>query len=430
MAKFKKAQTDEAAPEQIENGHSDYAVKKSKRTYLIARILAFFAAFLLWIYVASTNTTTDEQDFNLVPITYREESMLKSEYGLIVQSISIDTLNVTLMGNKTDVRAISTSDVKAYVNLGTITKAGEYELEVYVDAPSGTTCVAQTVDRVVVNVDKPAYRTIALTPDNIVLSGWSLEKDCFFGDITVNTNEIVLEGPTLELEKVEDIELRTDVIGNASSSFVATASVHFLDSDGDELVGSGVSVQGEDRLQVSVEVLKTIKVELALDGKNGRLSDSLATISPAQVLLTGSPDALEGIKELTIGKIDETALTEDLVKDFPLSLEGVEITDEDGNAVTSAKATVRYIEEPPQTFTLTDIPVLTGDAIVGYLSVDVTADNADDAKVLEGMKADAVTVSTSAENLTGELDQMTVAFDKAYISVISDYKLHSFRGVE
>lgn len=428
MANFKKNKKDEATPEQLENGHGDYAVKKSKRTYMIARILAFLAAFLLWVYVASTNTTTDEQDFNLVPITYREASVLKNEYGLIVQSISIDTLNVTLMGNKTDVRSISTSDVKAYVNLGSITKAGEYELDVYVDAPSGTTCVAQTVDKVVVNVDKPSHKTIALSTDNVVLSGWSLEKDCFFGDITLSSNEIVLEGPTLELEKVEDIKLRTDVIGNADSSFVATASVHFLDSDGDEIVGSGVSVQGGNQLQVSVQVLKKVKVKLVLNGKNGRLSDEQVTIVPGHVWLTGEPDTLSGIKELSIGKIDETTLTEDLVKDFTLTFDGAEITDEDGEKITTAKATVRYVEEPITTFTVAEVPVYAGDELVGYVDVDVTADHAEDAEVLRGMKAANITVRAVADAL-GDLEKMDVSFEKPYISAVSDYELHSFSEV-
>lgn len=430
MWNFKKLLSgSKTSPEQPENDHGgDYAVKRSKRTDLIARILAILAALLLWAYVTTTNSTTEERNFSLVPVTYREESILKNEYGLIVQSINIDTLNVTLMGNKTDVRQLTASDVKAYVNLGSITRAGEYELDVYVDVPSGTTCVAQTVDKVMVSVDKPATKTLPLSSDNVVLSGWSLDKDCFFGDITLNAEAIIIEGPTLELEKVADVELRTDVIGNASDSFSATVTAHFMDAEGDEIVGSGVSVQGGNHLRVSVEVLKTAKVKLVLDGKNGPLSDEQVTLNPTHVWLTGEPSALAGRKELVVGSIDETVLTEDSRQTYPLTLDGIEITNESGERITSVTATVKANVQPAKTVTVTDIPVWQGEAVIGYVAIDITAENAVDGEILDLLTADNITVYSPADNLTGDLNKMTVSFDKPYLAAIDEYKLYAFRG--
>lgn len=425
MANLKKLRS-ESSPEQPQNDHGgDYAVKKNKTIYLIARILAFLSAFLLWIYVASTNTTTDEQDFRLVPIAYREESILKNEYGLIVQSINIDTLNVTLMGNRTDVRSLSASDVKAYVNLGSITKAGEYELDVYVDVPSGTTCVAQTVDKVMVSVDKPSTKTMPLSADKVVLSGWSLEKDCFFGDITLSAEEVVLEGPTLELAKVADIEVRTDVIGSANAGFTATASVHFIDSEGDEIIDSGVSVRSGNHLQVTVDVLKTVKVELKLEGKNGLLSDELVTLNPSHVWLTGEPKAVEGRKELVIGSIDETELKADTVQTYPLVLDGIKITDGAGEEITSVSASIQVSVLPTRTFT--GLPILRDRSLIGYITLDVRAVSSAEEAKLKTLTSYDITVhateTISANNLDGLVVTLAAPYDSiAYVVSCYDFE--------
>lgn len=430
MFDFKKIFTGKSSsPEQPVNDHGgDYAVKKSKRTDVIARVLAILAAFLLWAYVTTTNSTTEERSFSLVPVTYREESILKNEYGLIVQSINIDTLNVKLEGLKSDVRAINASDVKAYVSLGSITEAGEYTLDVYIDVPSGTTCVAQSVDKVVVSVDKPDTRKLPLSDEKVVLSGWSLEKDCFFGEITLNEKEIILEGPTLELEKVADVEVRTDVIGSASDSFTATASVHLIDTEGNEIVGSGVSVRGGNHLEVSVEVLKKVKVDLKLKGKYGQLSNDLVTITPAQVWLTGEPEALEGMKELSIGSIDETTLTEDSEQSFLLTFDGVKITNEAGEQISSATAVIRVSALPVRTFA--NLPVLRNGAVVGSVTIDVRAVSADDAEKLQLLTADRITVNASSADSSVELNELTVSFDEAYEDAVYAIALRGYREAD
>lgn len=416
-------------PDQPEQNHGgDYAVKRSKRTDLVARILAILAAILLWIYVSTTNSTTEEQTFSLVPVTYREESILKNEYGLIVQSINIDTLNVTLEGLKNDVRSIAVSDVKAYVNLGGITEAGEYTLDVYVDVPSGTTCVSKTVDKVVVSVDRPSTKDFPLSTDKVELSGWSLDKDCFFGDISLSSDRIVLEGPTLELEKIADIKVRTDMIGSANASFTATASVHFIDAEGDEIVDSGVNVQGDNILKVSVEVLKKMKVELKIEGKEGILSGDRVTLTPAYAWLTGEPEALEGKKEWIVGSIDETTVYADTTKTYPLALDGCQITDDSGEAVTSVSVVIKGVPKPVLNHTLTDLPVLQGETVVGYVSMNLTASDADDAEKLKTLTSRSVTVYLPVGSSLNTVDDLLVSFEKEFLTVIDEYDLYGYRG--
>lgn len=426
MSKSEKNKN-QVSPELSEQNHSgDYAVKKNKSIYMIARVLAFLAAFLLWVYVASSSSTTEEQDFNLIPITYHDESNLKNEYGLIVQSISIDTVNVTLMGNRTDVRSISASDIKAYVSLGDVNEAGEHELSVIVDVPSGITCVAQTVDKVVVSVDKPSTKTVALSGDMVKLSGWSLAKDCKFGEVALDKQEIVLEGPTLALEKVAAVELRTDAIGSATGSFTAAASVHFIDAKGDEILDSGVSVRGGNQLQVSVEVLKTVRVKLVLNGKNGVLSDELVTVSPAHLMLTGEPDLLEGIKELTVGTVDETQLKSDTKINYAIDLDGILIENEAGEPVTTVSANVQVSKLPTRSFD--GVPVMRGENVIGYATLTVRAATPEHSEKLDSLSLEQITVKARVDSPEGKLGEMEITFEESFSNAVYAIALSDYRG--
>ncbi len=428
MWNFKKLFSDRTSEKQKDDREGDYAVRKNKRTDILARVLSILAAFLLWAYVATTTTTTEERSFSLVPVTYREESVLKSEYGLIVQSINIDTLNVTLMGSKNDMRSLTASDVKAYINLGSITEAGEYTLDVYVDVPSGTTCVSKTVDQVVVSVDKPSTKAIPLSTEKVSLSGWSLEKDCFFGEISLSAEQVVLEGPTLELEKVSDVEVRTDVIGSAGSSFTATATVHFLDSEGNELTVPAVNVQGGTNLRVSVEVLKTKKVKLKLIGQNGYLSDDLVTLTPAYVLLTGEPEQVNEIgSEWEVGSIDEKTLKGDDVRTYQLELAGIKITDEADMPISAVTAVIQVSSLP--TRTLSDVPVYRGDEIVGYITMDVRAVSSADSAKLQSLTVDKVTVYSGLNSPLGDLSAMIVSFEEPFRGAVYEFNLYGFQEV-
>lgn len=426
MSKYEKNQN-QTSPDLPEQNHAgDYAVKRNKSIYMVARILAFLAAFLLWVYVASSSGTTEEQDFNLIPITYHDETNLKNQYGLIVQSISIDTVNVTLMGNKTDVRSISASDVKAYVSLGDVNEAGEHELSVIVDVPSGITCVAQTVDKVVVSVDKPSTKTLPLSADKVKLSGWSLAKDCKFGEITVDKQEIVLEGPTLALEKVADVELHTDMIGSANGSFTASASVHLIDAKGDELFDSGVTVRGGNQLQVSVEVLKTVKVKLVLNGKNGVLADELVTIAPSHLMLTGEPELLEGIKELSVGTVDETQLKSDTRIDYALELDGIMIQNEAGKEITTVSANVYVSKLPIRNFT--DLPVTRDGEVIGYATLAVRAVTLAHSEKLNSLTAEQIQLVSRVDSPEGKLGEMNVTFDEGFSEAVYAIALTDYRG--
>lgn len=398
---------------------------QKRRFEVFAKVMAVLVALGLWVYVVSTNTTSEERDFSLVAVTCQGEDALRTQHGLIVQSISIDTLNVTVMGSRQQVRALTADQVKAYVTLSDIETADEYQRTVYVDVPSGITVVSQSVQQVVVSVDSPATREFPITTKNLSLRGWSLAEGCFFGTTQLNIDKLTLEGPTRALEKVANIQLRTDVIGAATGTFSVTATPYLLDGEGNVLTDNRITIVEKNLVEARIEVLKSKTVPLTVTGKYGYLTADQVNITPKSVVITGDPQAVDAMDALWLGEVDETVLKGDEKQNYPITAEGLTVTDEEGNAVQEAKAEFCFADLP--TRTVENVIVWRGDRIAGTVNVTVRAKNAEAAAQLQALQAEQIAIYSDANALEGNTSAMTVVFseffrDAVYVISLDGYQ--------
>lgn len=407
-----------------DNRHVDYTVQKNRKFDMIARVLAVLAALLLWIYVVSTTTVSEEKDFSLVPVVCNGEESLRSEYGLVVQSISIDTLNVRLMGNRQTLRKVTGEQVKAYVSLAEIDVAGEYELKVYVDVPSGITVVSQSVSQVIVEVDRTSQKQLSVVEKHISLRGWTLPDGCFFGSISPSVEQLTVEGPTMSLQKVASVELRSDVIGDADESFTVTATPYLLDSKGNIITDSALSIREAGEIKISVEVRKAKTVPLKLKGKYGYLTEEQYTLTPATAVIVGDPKKVDATDSLTIAVVDETLLKDKATGKYPLFADGLVVTDPHNIPLSTVDAKFDLSKLP--VLTVTEVLVMRGNRAVGSVNVTVRGVNAEAAAILQALTAKDITVYSDTEQPEGALTAMTAVFTESlraylYAIEISDY---------
>lgn len=412
------------AEEGGDNRHVDYTVQKNRKFDMVARILAVLAALLLWTYVVSTTTVSEEQDFSLIPVVCNGEESMRSEYGLVVQAISIDTLNVRLMGNRQDLRAVTAEQVKAYVSLAEIDAAGEYELKVYVDVPSGITVVSQSVSQVVVEVDRTAQKKITVSEENLSLRGWTLSDGCFFGDTALSVDTLTVEGPTMSLQKVAGVELRSDVIGDANGSFTVTATPYLLDSKGNIITDSALTIREAGQIKISVEVLKSKTVPLKVQGKHGYLTAEQYKLSPAIAVIEGDPKTVDSTEFLTVAVVDETKLSSNQKSIFELKVDGLKVSDVHNIPLANVNAEFDLSALP--THVVKQVPVLRGSEAVGSVTVTVRGVSADVAAIVQALTARDITVYADTEQPEGTVSAMTAVFTenlRAYVYAveISDY---------
>ncbi len=406
---------------------TEIPVDPQKRRFdLFAKVMAVLVALGLWVYVVSTTTTSEERDFSLVAVTCQGEDALRTQHGLIVQSISIDTLNVTVMGSRQQVRALTADQVKAYVSLSDIQTADEYQRTVYVDVPSGITVVSQSVQQVVVSVDSPAVREYPITPVNLSMRGWSLAEGCFFGSTSLNIDKLTLEGPTRALEKVANIQLRTDVIGAATGTFTVTATPYLLDGEGNVLTDNRITIREKNLVEARIEVLKSKTVSLSVTGQYGYLTADQVKITPESVVITGDPKAVDAVDTLLLGQVDETTLKGDESQSFTVAAEGLKVTNAEGDLIATAEAKFHFSDLP--TRTVENVIVWHGDRVVGTVNVTVRAVRAEAAAQMQALQAGQIAIYADPNAPEGETVAMTVVLseffrDAVYVIGLDGYQV-------
>lgn len=346
--------------------------KKNKR--LILWCVSFILAFILWLYAAGANDTAIEQSYDLISIKY--DSAPIKPYNLVVQSISIDTVNVTIMGSPRDLKNVSVSDISANISLESITKPGEYKLSVMITTPDNTTLTSQTVETVIVKVDSPSEKSYPINADSLELVGWSLDSGCYFGTPTISATRVTVDGPTLEIDTVDKVKIRTASIGNASDKMTVAAEVVLLDKYGDEIKSPNLHVTiNSDILTVTLSVYMKKTVPLTANCKYGYFDNENITIVPAEVVIIGSPDTIKNISSLTVATIDETKELTDRVFTATIpTYNGIEkMTTADGKDITSAEVSIKVSGIKEETITLLpeNIVVYSSDSKVALGSVDI-----------------------------------------------------------
>ncbi|MBE6608301.1 MAG: hypothetical protein E7633_07080 [Ruminococcaceae bacterium] len=348
------------------------ANKKSKR--LILWVISFLLAFVLWLYAAGANETAVEQSYDLISIKY--DSTPIKPYNLVVQSISIDTVNVTIMGSPRDLKNVSVSDISAKISLDSITKPGEYKLSVMITTPDKTTLTSQTVETVIVKVDSPSEKSYPIGSDSIELVGWSLESGCHFGTHTVNATRVTVYGPTLEIDTVDKVKIRTASIGNASDQMTVAAEVVLLNKYGDEINSPNLSItMNTEVLTVKLSVFMKKTVPLTVNCKYGYFGSENIIISPSKVVITGSPDAVKAVSSINLADIDETKELTD--RTFSVNIippNGIyKITTEDGKDISSAEVSIKVseIEELSISLLPENIVVYSSDSKVALTGADI-----------------------------------------------------------
>lgn len=352
---------------------------------------------------------------------------MRSEYGLVVQSISIDTLNVRLMGNRQELRKVTGEEVKAYVSLAEIDAAGEYELKIYVDVPSGITVVSQSVSQVVVEVDRTAQKKLSVGEQNLSLRGWTLPGGCYFGNITSSVDQITVEGPTMSLNKVASVELRSDVIGDADESFTVTATPYLLDSKGNIITDSTLSIREAGQIKLSVEVLKSKTVPLKLQGKYGYLTDSQYTLSPATAVIVGDPKKVDATDSLTIAVVDETLLKDKATGKYPLFADGLVVTDPHNIPLSTVDAKFDLSKLP--VLTVKEVPVVRGGASVGSVTVTVRGVNADAAAIVQAVTAKDIVVYSGTDQPEGAVDAMRAVVSESLRAYVYAIEISNYSNI-
>lgn len=311
--------------------------RKSGR--LILWCVSFALAFFFWLYVVGASDVPVEETFDLIEIVYDDSAL--APHGLVVQSVSIDTVNVTIMGSQSDIKNARVSDISAKISLKNITEPGEYSLPVDITTPDGTTVTHQTVRNVSVTVDRPSEKVFSINSSSVEPTDYTLDSGCYLGEHTLSESVITVKGPTLVLSTISQVKVRTASIGSATNGKKVTADIVLLDASGKEINNKNLTFSDNVKsLTVTLSVYMEKTVQLTASGTHGYFGKDVFKVTPSEITLVGAPEILSGIDEINVYTIDETKTP---VSDDLLAQSAGMISLPDGVTTKDGKATVEGV---------------------------------------------------------------------------------------
>ncbi len=374
-------------PKPQASGEEIVQQKKTRIMDTVAKIVTLLIAFLFWFYVFATNDATkvEEMKFELIPIEIRGGETIASR-DLAVQNMSFFNIDVTLKGTRGALSGVTSDDIKAYINISDITGPGVYYRTLYYDIPTGLSDAPMGTRMVEITVDTIAEKSFSLDYSNVVIDTFVLPASCEidYENIVLNVASLTLEGPTMVLDRIENIKILSRESLTLEGSTTLTAAVEALDAAGDVvnissckvvmLTKSGVILS---TLTVTVPIYQTKTLPVVIYDKDG-LTDKDVSVFPASVTVRGTPEEMNDMTSFTLDSFSVQTLLagEDGTASFQVSLpkayQAYTVTDADGNAIDSFTVTVALSEEKTLTFPASCIKTVGGTVGIVSESVAIT----------------------------------------------------------
>lgn len=431
--------------------------KKTRIVDTIAKVVTLFLAFLFWLYVVATNDATkvEEKKFEVVPVEVRGSETISS-HGLAIQNLSFSNLDVMLKGTRSALSDVKAADVKAYINIADVTEPGVYTRTVLYDIPTGV-AISDTVGKreVEVTVDTVSIKSFDVNAASVFVGNFSLPESCSIDrtNVTLNIDYVKLEAPSLILNRIVDVRVRSIDPLTLETNTTLSAAVEALDAQGAVVTSSSLkitaSLNGVVRsgVTVTVPLIKEKLLPLSIREKDGLVTSDKIMISPAYVLVKGTPTALDALNTVTLDSFSaKTLKTDENGKaSFTASLgtlpQGVnKITLSDGSAIAEngITVTVDLMKEKTLMVPKSYVTVLNGyaDVVGDYVALTVRAVSDDtyfsllEKALSEGKEGISLVANLMSVTLDGDTEvDITVVFAPSYegklYEVLSSGKAHT-----
>ncbi len=301
------------------------APRASSRGNLVAWILCFVAAFVMWIYVMAVESPEHEQIFSHLPVELTGTEVL-AENELAVYSGYGIMIDVTLSGKKSVVSKLSERDIVVTADLKNITEGGRNNCKLAVDVPAGCKLAGMSQNTISVYVDQAMTMTFDLTERR---ENTNLPEGCYTGTVEFPVDKITVTGPRNVLGRVDRAEVTLDLT-DVSRTTTLSAPVTLLNAKGEELSSPYIDYS-PTTVSVTVPVYKSVTVPVRVGFRYGYLNseNTEITVTPATVEATGDPDVIDRSSPLESIILDEKTEFENgkLTKTVPLiAAEGVSLS--------------------------------------------------------------------------------------------------------
>jgi YbbR domain-containing protein len=271
----------------------------------IVKVVAFFLASILWIYVTSealrANTPEVSRQFRNVPLAWHN-----LDEGLAMLSIPGE-IDVMLYGRADLINELTPANIRVYVDLQGIGE-GQHRITPNVEVPRNIRVVSLNPQQVVIELEQVESPQLSVTLEVVGTPA----EGFVVGEPRLLPATVFVTGPRSALALVDKVRVLISVDG-ANEDRIQMIPAVALNANGIEV--SNVEVHPA-MVEVTIPVSEPqllVPVRVPLDGQPAAgYQVRQINIDPATVMLTGPGDILREITEIVTAAVDITDAAENV----------------------------------------------------------------------------------------------------------------------
>lgn len=338
---------------------------------ILSILLSVLVALGLWLYVISVESPGSVETKHNIPVVFEGETLLR-ERGLIITSSTDVDVDLTLSGNRSDLKLVDASNTVVRLDLTKIYDPGKYELDYTISYPGSVASNAFTEEnrypsRISVSVEVLATREIPVlvTYSGELSEGYIADKT----NAVLSADSITVSGPESVVEQIAQAEILVD-LSQRTESISEDCRVTLLDAAGEPVDAQMITVSTDTvHMDLTIQQIKYVDLAVTIVAGGGATEQTISyEIKPDKIQVSGSEAALKNLgDQINLGTINLADYSGDEVITLPLNLPDTVVNHSN---ITEATIDLKF---------------------VGLTSKEVTVEKIELINVPEGMEAELIT---------------------------------------
>ena len=390
---------------------------------LLSALLSIVIALGLWAYVITVESPGSTNTVHNIPVVFEGETVLRERNMIITSDTDVD-VDLTLYGNRSDLRQVDASNITLKVDLTRVYDPGKHQLEYSISYPGTVAGNAFTVENqspkyINVTVEKLVKTEIPV----VVTYTGSLPENDFFcdrGNVVLDNNVIFVSGPESVVGRIAKAQIEVDLTGR-TESISEDYRFTLVDEENSPVDAELITVNVEQvHVDLKIQRIRFIDLVVAFrDGGGATAKNITYTISPQKIRVSGSDAALEAMGDkIDLGTIDLANYLNDEVITIPFTVPE-NITN--NSNITEAKIDLKFVDLSVKEVTVNKIELINvpenmqAELVTEVSTVTVRGPSADIAKLTT--ESVSIQVDMSEAALGTATYKATVVLDSKFMTL-------------
>ena len=293
----------------------------SKKNDITAKITTLIIAIFLWSFVMSEVNPDWPKEYKNVPVSLNNISTLDRQ-GLVIMEPQDVTVNVKVVGKKSDMFKFYASNITAQVDLSGY-KEGQVKIPVtasLIGQTSGMKIVDIEPKEILFTIDRVVTKKMPVT----LMASGTLPDNYVLGTLETTSQTVLLKGPRTWVNEVNKVMAVVDLTSRTTTDTVLVP-ITIVDDKGNDVRG----IEKEpNTVDVNIPIYRTVSLPIELQTEN-KLPENFSItdiqITPSNITVKGDKNIVD-LQKIDTKDIDINSLLDKSALEVELDLpEGVEL---------------------------------------------------------------------------------------------------------